>query len=42
MPNAKAKTHGLKAVIYEGNHIWNSLPMQIFCNAKCRSGIVLV
>ncbi len=29
MPKAKTTTHGLKSLIYEGNHIWNSLPMHI-------------
>ncbi len=29
MPKAKTTTHGLKFLTYEGNHIWNSLPMHI-------------
>ncbi len=29
MPKAKITTHGLKSLTYEGNRIWNSLPVHI-------------
>ncbi len=29
MPKAKTTTHGLKSPKYEGNRIWNSLPVHI-------------
>ncbi len=29
MPKAKTTTHGLKYLTYEGNRIWNSLPVYI-------------
>ncbi len=29
MPNAKTTTHGPKSLTYEGNRIWNSLPVHI-------------
>ncbi len=29
MPKAKTTKHGLKSLMYEGNRIWNSLPIYI-------------
>ncbi len=29
MPKAKTTTHGLKSLTYEGNRIWNSLPVHM-------------
>ncbi len=29
MSKAKTTTHGLKSLTYEGNRIWNSLPVHI-------------